>query len=107
MSNNITINGNVVASQIQQGSAESSQVSKDRFDISECQQLLDMIARYRTLFDNEFGDKSSDFKKALDSAQIAINHNSRSGWKTAISVMKDVLVGCSGSLLATGILKLL
>ncbi len=107
MSNSITIKGSVIASQIQQGGTESFQINEDGFDISECQKLLDMIEGYRPLFDKEFGDESNDLKNALDSAQNAINTKSHLGWKKAISVIKDILVGCGSSLLAAGILKYL
>lgn len=105
--NTISIKGNVVASQIQQGCKESSQENQNTFDISKCQHLIDTINKYRPLFDNEFGADSVKLQKALDSAQIAIDQGNPSTWKKAVSVIKEVLVGFSSSLLATGIMQLL
>ena len=105
MNNNINIYGNATDVQIQQGSNNSNQMKGT--EIEKYQDILNQINKYRSQIPDEFGEKSDALLEALDEAQEALDTRNVSGWQRAIGVIKDLAIGVSGSLIASGILGLL
>lgn len=103
---NINVSGGSISNlQIQQGSVNSSQViapSQD-FDYNAVSNFLNQISKYPMLTD-ELGEKSAEFEQLVAEAEDAIeNKASPSKIKAVLNTMKDLMVGMTGSLIASGI----
>ncbi|MEY8575787.1 hypothetical protein AALD01_15715 [Oscillospiraceae bacterium 21-37] len=103
---NINVSGGSISNlQIQQGSVNSSQViapSQD-FDYKAVSDFLNRISKYPMLTD-ELGEKSVEFEQLVAEAEDAIeNKASPSKIKAVLNTMKDLMVGITGSLIASGI----
>lgn len=107
----VKIYGNASNVQIQQGSIDSSQTfdsnSINDSDVEYFREVIDMIKRYDRYFESEFGDKSSDMLEALNQAKEALDKKDDSLWKKALGVIRDISIGTSGSLIASGIMGLI
>lgn len=103
---NINVSGGSISNlQIQQGSVNSSQeiVPSQDFDYNAVSNFLNQISKYPMLTD-EFGEKSAEFEQLVTVAEEAIkNKEAPSKIKTVLLTMKDLAVGITGSLIASGI----
>ena len=103
---NINVSGGSISNlQIQQGSVNSSQViapSQD-FDYNAVSNFLNQISKYPMLTD-ELGEKSAEFERLIAEAEEAIeNKATPSKIKVVLDTIKDLMVGGTGSLIASGI----
>lgn len=96
--------------QIQQGTVNSSQTQtiNEVFDYENAMQILNEISKYKSMFADVYGEDSKIAEETLDEAIKAVEKKEKpSKIKTALSVLKDITLRVSSSLIATGILGLL
>lgn len=103
---NINVSGGSISNlQIQQGSVNSSQViaPSQNFDYKAVSDFLNQIGKYPMLTD-ELGEKSAEFEQLVAEAEDAIeNKAAPSKIKAVLNTMKELMVGITGSLIASGI----
>ena len=103
----VNIQGNINGVQIQQGTTNSSQFQNVNqvFDYEKVAEILNEIDKYVPMFADIYGH---DCEKALNEAKEAVvARENPSKIKKALSILKDVSLRVSSSLIATGILTLL
>ena len=96
--------------QIQQGTVNSSQTQtiNEVFDYENAMRILNEISKYKSMFADVYGEDSKIAEETLDEAIKAVEKKEKtSRIKTALSVLKDITLRVSSSLIATGILGLL
>lgn len=96
--------------QIQQGTVNSSQTQtiNEVFDYENAMRILNEISKYKSMFADVYGEDSKIAEETLDEAIKAVEKKEKpSNIKTALSVLKDITLRVSSSLIATGILGLL
>jgi len=96
--------------QIQQGTVNSSQTQtiNEVFDYENAMQILNEISKYKSMFADVYGEDSKIAEETLDEAIKAVEKKEKpSKIKTALSVLKDITLRVSSSLIATGILGFL
>ena len=101
---NINVSGGSIV-QIQQNSVNSTQTitPSKNFDYKAVSDFLNQIRRYPMLSD-EFGDDATKFEQLVAEAEEAIEHKEApSKIKAVLDTMKDLMVGITGSLIASGI----
>lgn len=111
INNTLNIGGSVSDSQIQQGSNNSIQtVASDNFDY---EVVLNVLKQIEDCFDNsnfqkDFRDNADSVKSIVKETIELVNHKEEpSKIKKALSTLKDLAVGVTGSLIASGICGLL
>ena len=109
---NIIIGDNAYDIQIQQNSSSSSQKmnNSNEFDYEKTLDVLNEIKGYTELpqFNNAFNDNSIYIKKLIDETISATEKREDSSLiRKSLNILKDLCVGISGSLIATGICSLL
>lgn len=110
--NTLHIGGNVTNSQFQQGNVNSTQsmIIHNNFDY---EQVLKTLAKINKSFENsdfeeDFGDKSEELKRIVAETIEMVNRKEEpTKIKAALSTIKDLAVGVTGSLIATGICGLI
>lgn len=101
---NINVSGGSIV-QIQQNSVNSTQTitPSKNFDYKAVSDFLNQIRRYPMLSD-ELGDDAAKFEQLVAEAEEAIEHKEApSKIKAVLETMKDLTVGITGSLIASGI----
>ena len=96
--------------QIQQGTVNSSQIQtiNEVFNYENAMRILNEISKYKSMFADVYGEDSKIAEETLDEAIKAVEKKEKpSKIKTALSVLKDITLRVSSSLIATGILGLL
>lgn len=96
--------------QIQQGTVNSSQTQtiNEVFDYENAMQILNEISKYKSMFADVYGEDSKIAEETLDEAIKAVEKKEKpSKIKTALSVLKDITLRVSSSVIATGILGFL
>lgn len=107
-SNGININvsgGSISNLQIQQGSVNSSQriAPPQNFDYKAVSDFLNQMNKYPMLTD-ELGENAAKFEQLVTEAETAVkNKEAPSKIKTVLEMMKDLMIGVTGSLIASGI----
>ena len=104
----VNIQGNINGVQIQQGTTNSSQFQNVNrvFDYDKVAEILNEIGKYVPMFANTYDCKIAE--NALNEAKEAVlARENPSKIKKALSILKDVSLRVSSSLIATGILALL
>jgi len=97
----VNIQGNINGVQIQQGTTNSSQFEK-------VAEILNEIDKYVPMFADIYGHDCEKAENALNEAKEAVvARENPSKIKKALSILKDVSLRVSSSLIATGILTLL
>ena len=103
---NINVSGGSISNlQIQQGSVNSSQViaPSQNFDYQAVSDFLNQIGKYPMLTD-ELGEKSAEFEQLVAEAEDAVESKAApSKIKAVLNTMKDLMMGITGSLIASGI----
>lgn len=103
---NINVSGGSISNlQIQQSSVNSSQTitPSQNFDYEAVSDFLNQLNKYSMLND-ELGENAVKFSQLVVEAEEAIkNKEAPSKIKTILTTMKDLMVGVTGSLIATGI----
>lgn len=98
--------GDVTGVQIQQGTVNStqSQTITQNFDYDSVSEVIKNIKKYDAMFDSEFGDKATEVRNKLDSIEELLkNKDNPSKIKTLLIELKNLAVGITGSLIASGI----
>ncbi|MFR8564488.1 MAG: hypothetical protein ACLVD2_10585 [Blautia sp.] len=106
----IRINGNVKDVQIQQGTDNSSQIYNvnSEFDYDKAIKILDEISKYIPMFADTYGENCKIAENALNEAVECVSERKNpSKLRNALSILKDVSLRASSSLIATGVLELL
>lgn len=106
----INIQGNMNGVQIQQGTTNSSQFQNVNrvFDYDKVLEILNEIDKYVPMFADTYGQDCKTAKDALNKAKEAVlARENPSKIKKGLSVLKDVSLRVSSSLIATGVLELL
>lgn len=102
--------GNATGIQIQQGTVNSTQkqtVNPD-FDYSSIQNVIEQIRKYDSMIDSEFGEKASEIRDKVDElAEIVEKKGNPDKVKTLLGDIKNLAMGVTGSLIASGIVALL
>ena len=103
---NINVSGGSISNlQIQQSSANSSQVitPPQDFDYKAVSDFLNQMSKYPMLAD-ELGENAAKFEQLVTEAETAAkNKEAPSKIKAILETMKDLMVGITGSLIAAGI----
>lgn len=103
---NINVSGGSISNlQIQQGSVNSSQAitPSQNFDYKAISDFLNQLSKYPMLTD-ELGENAVKFEQLVTEAEAAVkNKEAPSKIKTILTNMKDLMVGVTGSLIASGI----
>lgn len=112
VNNTLSIQGSVSGSQIQQGTMNSTQTMEivNSFDYAEVLDALNKIKRstQNEDFDMDFGEKSVEIKQIIDNTLSMIETKEEpTKIKKMLSTLKDLAVGVSGSLIASGICGLI
>ena len=98
--------GNVTGVQIQQGTINSSQnqnITQD-FDFDAVSDVIKNIKNYDAMFESEFGDDAAELRNKLDEIERLIkNKENPSKIKALLLELKNLAVGVTGSLIASGI----
>ena len=106
----VNIQGNINGVQIQQGTTNSSQFQNVNrvFDYDKVAEILNEIGKYVPMFADTYGQYCKIAEYALNEAKEAVlARENPSKIKKALSILKDVSLRVSSSLIATGILALL
>lgn len=98
--------GDVTGIQIQQGTVNSIQnqtITQD-FDFDAVSDVIKNIKKYDAMFDSEFGDKATELRNKLDGIEKLIKNKENPGKiKTLLLELKNLAIGVTGSLIASGI----
>lgn len=106
----VNIHGDTNGVQIQQGTVDSSQFQNvnQEFDYDKVAEILNEISKYTPMFADIYGEDCKMAENALNEARKATSDKeSFSKVKRALSILKDVSLRVSSSLIASGILTLL
>ena len=106
----ISINGNVKGMQIQQGTDNSTQIYNvnTEFDYDKAIKVLNEISKYIPMFADTYGENCKIAENALNEAlECASERKKPSKLRNSLSILKDVSLRVSSSLIATGVLELL
>lgn len=98
--------GNVTGVQIQQGTVNSSQTQtvKSEFDYAAIRDIIENIKKYDGMFDVEFGDKALELRESIARIEELIEKRENpSKIKMLLTELKNIAVGVTGSLIASGI----
>jgi hypothetical protein len=98
--------GDVTGVQIQQGTVNSSQsqtITQD-FDYGAVSDMIGNIKKYDGLLDAEFGDKAEELREKIASLEeLVAKRENPSKIKLLLTELKNLAVGVTGSLIASGI----
>ena len=98
--------GDVTGVQIQQGTVNSSQtqtITQD-FDYRAISDIIENIKKYDGLLDAEFGDKVSELREKIASLEELVEkRDNPSKIKLLLTELKNLAIGVTGSLIASGI----
>ena len=106
----VNIQGNINDVQIQQGTTNSSQIQNvnREFDYEKVAEILNEIGRYVPMFADTYGQNYEIAESALNEAKEAVfARENPSKIKKALSILKDVSLRVSSSLITNGIIALL
>ncbi|MBM6840782.1 hypothetical protein H6A03_04395 [[Clostridium] spiroforme] len=106
----ISLNDNVKGVQIQQGTDNSTQIYNinTEFNYDKALKVLNEISKYIPMFADTYGENCKIAENALNEALECVSERRNpSKLKNALSILKDVSLRVSSSLIATGVLELL
>lgn len=98
--------GDVTGVQIQQGTVNStqSQTITNDFDFDKVNDVIKNIKKYDGMFDAEFGEKASEIRNKIEGIEELLQKRENpSKIKTLLLELKNLAVGITGSLIASGI----
>ena len=102
--------GEVTGVQIQQGTVNSSQSQSvnQGFDYAEVAEIIEKIKKYDSFLDDEYGDNALEIRNKIDEIEDLVQKKENpSRIKTLLSDIKNLSIGVTGSLIASGIVTLL
>ncbi|MBR4026008.1 MAG: hypothetical protein IKJ01_00435 [Lachnospiraceae bacterium] len=102
--------GNVSNMQIQQGNINSTQTqtvaSMETVDFDKVMDFISKIKKYDTFFDDELGDKATSVReKLVEIETLAQKRENPSKIKMLLIELKNLVMGISGSIIASGIVE--
>lgn len=106
----INVYGSISDSQIQVGTINSTQSinNNDTFPYEEIFKVVTEIGKYKGILIQDLGENGEQFVKVLDEISEAVREQRNpSKIKKAVEVLKGLVIGVSGSLIASGVLALL
>lgn len=104
--NTNTFYGDVIGVQIQQGTvnATQNQTITQEFNYEQIEEILEKIKKYEGLFDSEFGDKADELRDKISGLEELVEKRENpSKIKILLSELKNLAIGVTGSLIASGI----
>ncbi len=104
--NTTTFYGNVTGVQIQQGTVNSSQnqTISQGLNYEEVSDIIEKIKKYDDLLDSEFGDKAEDLRDKIRALEELVEKKENpTKIKLLLTELKNLAIGVSGSLIASGI----
>lgn len=112
INNTLHINGNVTGSQVQQGTINSKQnmVVENNFDYERVLLALNKISKSfeNEDFQEDFGDKAEEIKKVVvETIEMVKMNGEPVKIKKALTIIKELAVQVSSSLIASGICGLI
>ena len=102
--------GEVTGVQIQQGTVNSSQSQSvnQGFDYAEVAEIIEKIKKYDSFLDDEYGENALEMRNKIDEIEVLVQKEENpSRIKTLLSDIKNLSIGVTGSLIASGIVTLL
>lgn len=102
--------GEVTGVQIQQGTVNSSQSQSvnQGFDYAEVAEIIEKIKKYDSFLDDEYGENALEIRNKIDEIEYLVQKKENpSRIKTLLSDIKNLSIGVTGSLIASGIVTLL
>lgn len=102
--------GKVTGVQIQQGTVNSSQSQSvnQGFDYAEVAEIIEKIKKYDSFLDDEYGENALEIRNKIDEIEYLVQKKENpSRIKTLLSDIKNLSIGVTGSLIASGIVTLL
>lgn len=102
--------GEVTGVQIQQGTVNSSQSQSvnQGFDYAEVAEIIQKIKKYDSFLDDEYGENALEIRNKIDEIEDLVQKKENpSRIKTLLSDIKNLSIGVTGSLIASGIVTLL
>lgn len=111
MSNNTNnFYGNVSNMQIQQGTVNSTQTqtvtSMEAIDFEKVSEFVAKVKKYDTFLEDEYGDKAIEVREKITEIDTLVNKKENpSKIKMLLTELKNLSVGITGSLIATGIVE--
>ena len=102
--------GEVTGVQIQQGTVNSSQSQSvnQGFDYAEVAEIIEKIKKYDSFLDDEYGENALEIRNKIDEIEYLVQKiENPSRIKTLLSDIKNLSIGVTGSLIASGIVTLL
>lgn len=100
--------GNLTGVQVQQGTSNSQQTQNitSQLDFDEVNRIVKNIKKYDDMFDAEFGDKAAELRTKLDDIENLLKKKQDpSKIKTLLLDIKNLAIGISGSIIASGIVS--
>lgn len=76
----------------------------DNFDFTSASEIIEKIKSYDFMLDKEFGENANDLRSAMKDAEEGIQKKDSSKVKSALTLIRDLAVGATGSIIASGIL---
>ena len=102
--------GEVTGVQIQQGTVNSSQSQSvnQGFHYAEVAEINEKIKKYDSFLDDEYGENALEIRNKIDEIEDLVQKKENpSRIKTLLSDIKNLSIGVTGSLIASGIVTLL
>lgn len=102
--------GEVTGVQIQQGTVNSSQSQSvnQGFDYAEVAEIIEKIKKYDSFLDDEYGENALEIRNKIDEIEDLVQKKENpSRIKTLLGDIKNLSIGVTGSLIASGIVTLL
>lgn len=105
----VNIYGDIKGVQIQQGTIHSSQIQNNNqeFNYDKVAEILNEIDKYTPMFAEVYGENCKAAQDALDEAKDALSHEKPSLIKKSLSLLKDISLKVTTSVIAKGIIELL
>ena len=102
--------GEVTGVQIQQGTVNSSQSQSvnQGFDYAEVAEIIEKIKKYDSFLDDEYGENALEMRNKIDEIEDLVQKEENpSRIKALLNDIKNLSIGVTGSLIASGIVTLL
>lgn len=101
--------GDVTKVQIQQGTVDSSQIQLNIADLdyTKVAEIINEIKKYDSIFDDEYGETANKMRSILSEIEeLVIKKESPNRIMVLLNDIKNLSIGVAGSLIASGIVRL-
>ena len=102
--------GDVSGIQIQQGTKNSTQINNmnSGFDYEAAGKIIEQIKKYDSMLDTEFGKSADELRGKIEEISELVQKRDNPGRiQILLNDIKNLAIGVGGSLIASGILRLL